>query len=202
MLETNAVTATPDSHAPSARRPIQDLREWLAKAEAIGELVRVTKPVDRDEEMSAVTYLLAKKQPSPAVLFERAGVSDNNALGARLLWNILGPSLKRTALSLEEPPDTPTVELIRRVKEKFKTRIAPREVPRGEAPVYEHTITGNDIDLTALPIPRHWPLDGGRYAGTADAVITRDPDNGYLNVGTYRMMVQGKQEAGLYLSPG
>ena len=105
-------------------------------------------------------------------------------------------------MSLEEPADTPTVELIRRVKEKFKTRIPPREVPRSEAPIYEHTVTGKDIDLTLLPIPRHWPLDGGRYAGTADAVITRDPDNGYLNVGTYRMMVQGKQEAGLYLSPG
>ena len=88
------------------------------------------------------------------------------------------------------------------MKEKFKTRIPPREVPRSEAPVYEHTVTGKDIDLTTLPIPRHWPLDGGRYAGTADAVITRDPDNGYLNVGTYRMMVQGKQQAGLYLSPG
>jgi UbiD family decarboxylase len=193
MLETKAVTAA---------SPIQDLRDWLARAEAIGELVRISQPVARDEEMSAVTYLLAKKQPSPAVLFERAGAADRNELGARLLWNILGPSLKRTALSLEEPPDTPTVELIRRVKEKFKTRIPPREVPRAEAPVYEHTITGKDIDLYALPIPRHWPLDGGYYAGTADAVITRDPENGYLNVGTYRMMVQGKSRAGLYLSPG
>jgi UbiD family decarboxylase len=202
MLETNAVTAASASPTATRPKPIQDLREWLAKAEAIGELVRVSEPVDRDEEMSAVTYLLAKKQPSPAVLFERAGRSDTNALGVRLLWNILGPSLKRTALSLEEPPDTPTVELIRRVKEKFKTRIPPREVSRAEAPVYEHTLTGNDIDLDALPIPRHWPLDGGRYAGTADAVITRDPDNGYLNVGTYRMMVQGKRQAGLYLSPG
>jgi UbiD family decarboxylase len=185
-----------------AERPIQDLREWLAKAEEIGELVTVSAPVARDEEMSAVTYLLAKKQPSPAVLFERAGTSDPNAIDARLLWNILGPSLKRTALSLEEPPDTPTVELIRRVKEKFKTRIPPREVPRDQAPVYEHSLLGKDVDLESLPIPRHWPLDGGRYAGTADCVITRDPDNGYLNVGTYRMMLQGRNTAGLYLSPG
>jgi len=183
-------------------RPIQDLREWLARADAIGELVRVAQPVDRDEEMSAVTYLLAKRQPSPAVLFEQPAPAEANGIGARMLWNILGPSLRRTALSLEEPPDTPTVELIRRVKEKFKTRIPPREVPRDQAPVYEHTLTGADIDLNQLPIPRHWPLDGGRYAGTADAVITRDPDNGYLNVGTYRMMLQGKSQAGLYLSPG
>ena len=182
--------------------PINDLREWLARVEGIGELVTVNAAVDPDEEMSAVTYLLAKRQPSPALLFEQPGGSARNAIGARLLWNILGPSLKRTALSLEEPPETPTVELIRRVKEKFKTRIEPREVAPSEAPFYEHTLTGDQIDLTALPIPRHWPLDGGRYAGTADAVITRDPDNGYLNVGTYRMMVQGKQQAGLYLSPG
>jgi UbiD family decarboxylase len=200
MKDTTLVTPEPAAAAPAPARPIQDLREWLARAEQIGELVRVTQAVDPDEEMSAITYLLAKKHPSPAVLFERPG--GTNALGARMLWNLAGPSLKRTAISLEEPPDTPTVELIRRVKEKFKTRIPPREVPRSEAPIYEHTITGNDIDLTTLPIPRHWPLDGGRYAGTGDAVITRDPDNGYLNVGTYRMMLQGKAQVGLYLSPG
>ena len=81
-------------------RPIQDLREWLARAEAIGELVRVEQPVDRDEEMSAVTYLLAKRKPSPAVLFNQPAPADANRLGARMLWNILGPSLRRTALSL------------------------------------------------------------------------------------------------------
>ena len=80
--------------------------------------------------MSAVTYLLAKRQPSPALLFEKARGFEQDPLGVRMLWNILGPSLKRTALSLEEPADTPTVELIRRVKEKFKTRIKPREVSR------------------------------------------------------------------------
>jgi 4-hydroxy-3-polyprenylbenzoate decarboxylase len=202
MANSTTVTERPEAPAASRVRPIQDLREWLARVEEIGELVRVDQPVDRDEEMSAVTYLLAKRQPSPAVLFERPGGYENSPMGARLLWNLVGPSVKRTALSLEEPPDTPTIELIRRVKEKFKNRIPPREVPRGQAPVYEHTLKGDDIDLNLLPIPRHWPLDGGRYAGTADAVITRDPDTGYLNVGTYRMMLQGKSEVGLYLSPG
>lgn len=202
MADTNTLTPASEPTAASRGRPIQDVREWLTRVDAIGELVRVSQPVDCDEDMSAITYLLAKKRPSPAVLFERAGVADRNDIGARLLWNLLGPSLRRTALSLEESPETPTVELIRRVKEKFKTRIPPREVPRREAPVYEHSITGKDVDLTMLPIPRHWPLDGGRYAGTADVVITRDPDNGSLNVGTYRMMLQGPTEAGLYLSPG
>jgi len=186
----------------AGNRPIQDLREWLARVERMGELVRVRKPVDRDEEMSAISYLVAKKQPSPAVLFERASGFDKSPIKAKLLWNILGPSIKRIALTLEEPPKTPTVELIRRVKDKLKRRLPPREVAHDQAPLYENSIVGKKIDLNQLPIPRHWALDGGRYAGTGDAVITRDPDSGYLNIGTYRMMLQGKSQVGLYLSPG
>jgi 4-hydroxy-3-polyprenylbenzoate decarboxylase len=173
---SNASNVTPDN-------PIQDLRDWLERAEALGELVRVTEPVDRDEEMSAIGYLLAKQTPSPAVLFENAAGFEASPVGARMLWNILGPSIKRIAMTLEEPADTPVMALIERVKEKLKRRIPPRQVPADEAPVYENTLTGEAVDLDLLPIPRHWPLDGGRYAGTGDAVITRDPDSGYLNIG-------------------
>ena len=187
---------------PAAGRPIQDLREWLDHAEGINELIQIDKPVDRDEEMSAITYLVAKQDPSPAILFDNPKGYEDSPIGARMLWNILGPSSKRIALTIEEPPETPTLELIRRLKEKMKDRIPPREVPATEAPVFENTLAGADIDLEQLPIPRHWPLDGGRYAGTADAVFTRDPDSGYLNIGTYRMMLQGKDQVGLYLSPG
>jgi 4-hydroxy-3-polyprenylbenzoate decarboxylase len=194
--------STSRSGKPQSQQPIRDLREWLSRVEKLGELIRVEQAVSRDEEMSAISYLVAKQQPSPAVLFERASGFEKSPIGARLLWNILGPSLRRIALTLEEPPDTPAVELIRRVKDKLKRRILPKEVLRDQAPVYEHTVSGAAIDLGLLPIPRHWPLDGGRYAGTADAVITRDPDSGYLNIGTYRMMLQGKSEVGLYLSPG
>lgn len=182
--------------------PIQDLRDWLERVDEMGELVRIKEPVDCIEEMGAVGYLIAKQTPSPAILFEKTKGYENSPVGAMHLWNILGPSLSRIALTLEEPPETSTVELIRRVKDKLKQRILPREVPRSQAKFYENSKTGSDIDLEQLPIPKHWPLDGGRYAGTADAVITRDPDSGYLNVGTYRMMLQGKNQVGLYLSPG
>ena len=191
---------TPSS--TTSRTPIQDLREWLERVDQLGELVRIEKPVDRDEEMSAISYLLAKQQPSPAVLFEHAKDFEKSPFGARLLWNVLGPSIKRTALTLEEPPDTPTTELIRRCKDKLRQRIPPVEIASDKAPIFQNSTSGKDIDLDQLPIPRHWPLDGGRYAGTGDAVITRDPDSGYLNIGTYRMMQQGRAESGLYLSPG
>jgi len=179
---------------------IQDLRQWLSEVDQLGELVCVREAVDPIEEMGAVTYLVAKQSPSPAVVFDNP--SGPNVLHARLLWNILGPSIRRIALTLEEPADTPALELIRRAKDKMQQRIPPEEIPERDAPVYEHTLQGDEIDLTQLPFPKHWPLDGGRYAGTGDAVITRDPDSGYLNVGTYRMMIHGPRQCGLYLSPG
>ena len=92
--------------------------------------------------------------------------------------------------------DTPTIDLIRRVQGKMKNRTPPAEVTSDDAPIYENTLLGDEIDLDLLPIPKHWPLDGGRYGGTGDAVITRDPDTGYLNIGTYRMMQQGKRQVG------
>ena len=196
----SSTQAAPIKDSPA--EPIQDLRDWLERVDAMGELIRIKEPIDCIEEMGAIGYLVAKQAPSPAILVEKTKGYENSPLGAMHLWNILGPSLKRIALTLEEAPETPTVELIRRVKDKLKRRIPPREVPRSQARFYENSKTGAQIDLEQLPIPKHWPLDGGRYAGTADAVITRDPDSGYLNIGTYRMMLQGKNQVGLYLSPG
>jgi len=191
-----------DKASNSVKGPIQDLREFLARIEEIGELVRIDAPVERDEEMSAVAYLLAKQKPSPAALFNNVVGFEKSPIGARHLWGPYGPSVRRIAVSLEEDPDTPTVELIRRTKDKLKKRTPPREVEAGKAPIYENSLFGDDVDLDLLPIPKHWPRDGGRYAGTCDAVITKDPETGYFNIGTYRMMQQSKNSCGLYLSPG
>lgn len=202
MAKREKRSAEPISLSEVGAEPIKDLRDWISRVESMGDLIRVKQAVDCNEEMSAIGYLVAKQNPSPAILFERAKGYEKSPIGAKLLWNILGPSLRRIALTLEEPPDTPTLELIRRVKEKLKHRMPPREVAHDQAPFFENSKKGDEVDLSDLPIPKHWPLDGGRYAGTADCVITRDPDSGYLNVGTYRMMIQGKNQVGLYLSPG
>ena len=92
-----------------SNRPIQDLREWLERVEEMGDLVRVKDPVSCDEEMSAIGYLVAKQKPSPAILFDNIKGYEKSPFKARSLWNILGPSIQRIALTMEEPPDTPTV---------------------------------------------------------------------------------------------
>jgi UbiD family decarboxylase len=181
--------------APAA---ICDLREWLRKVEAVGELRRIVQPVNAIEEMGALTYMVGKRPGSPALLFEKPGGS----VGYRSLWNLLGNSTGRIALTLGEPADSSRLGLIKALRAKLRRRIPPVEVDAESAPVNERVLTGDDIDMTAVPAPKHWPLDGGRYIGTCDAVFTRDPDSGYVNMGTYRMMVHDRDHLGLYLSPG
>jgi len=175
-----------------------DLRDWLEAIEAAGELARIAEPVDPDEEMGALTYIAAKRVGSPALLFEHPIGGE----GYRHLWNLLGSSTRRIALAMREPIGSTRAELILAMRDKLKRRMAPVTVDRGSAPVNERVAVGRDVDLSAVPAPKHWPLDGGRYLGTCDAVLTRDPDTGFVNMGTYRMMVHDATHLGLYLSPG
>jgi 4-hydroxy-3-polyprenylbenzoate decarboxylase len=94
------------------------------------------------------------------------------------------------------------MELIRRCKSKLTQPIPPVVVEAEGAPANENHMRDDKVDVRVFPAARHWAGDGGEYIGTCDAVITRDPDGGWLNVGTYRQMVQGKNQVGLYLSPG
>jgi 4-hydroxy-3-polyprenylbenzoate decarboxylase len=133
----------------SKRAPINDLRDWLKQVADIGELCEVKEPVERDEEMSAIGYLVAKQKPSPAILYNNIKGFENSPIGARSLWNVLGPSVRRIALTLGEDPNTPTVELIRRTKDKLKQRTPPREVEASKAPIYENSLFGDDVERFA-----------------------------------------------------
>ncbi len=187
--------ATAPAGRPSAPR---DLREWLVRVEAAGSLKRITAPVDTDEELSAITYMAARDERAPALLFER----PDGKSGARVLTNMLGASRMRYALATGLDPDLSLREMINQTRDLMRRRLAPIEVPPESAPVNEIVQTGDDIDLTALPVPRFWPKDGGRYIGTGDITFTRDPETGRLNAAVYRQMLHGKNSVGLYCSPG
>src|SRR3954463_15555842 len=98
---------------------VDDLRQWLDRIRNLGELLEIDDPVDCVEEMGAVVHLIAREPKSPALLFNQPKGFDKNLGSARLLWNLLGLSRARLALTLEEPVDTPLVELIQRAKTKL-----------------------------------------------------------------------------------
>jgi 4-hydroxy-3-polyprenylbenzoate decarboxylase len=71
-----------------------------------------------------------------------------------------------------------------------------------EAPVFENTQEGDAVDVLSFPTPHWHPGDGGRYIGTGVAVVMRDPDSKWINIGTYRVMIHDERNVGLYISPG
>jgi 4-hydroxy-3-polyprenylbenzoate decarboxylase len=178
---------------------IEDLRDWIREAERMGELRRVTKEVDWDQELTAIDYLVGKAPQAPSLLFEKI---KGYPPGFRVLGNVPGPSNDRVALALGIRPGLSTVELIQEIRSRFQNRIPPVVIDKSRAIVNENVLTGDDVDVTIFPAPKTFPLDGGRYIGTADVIITRDPETGHMNVGTYRNMVLGRDKIGFYVSPG
>ena len=147
--------------------------------------------------MSAIVYLAAREVGAPAYLFENV-----KGYGTPVLWNMWGSSSNRLGAAMGLPMGLSLRELVLATRNRLGRKIAPVTVPSDGAAVFENTLTGDDIDVYRFPAPQHWPLDGGRYIGTADAVITRDPEDGHMNVGTYRMMIHDRNHVGLYMSPG
>lgn len=184
---------------PSVRPPWSDLREWLELVESYGLLKRISAPVDADEELGAITYLATRQETAPALLFDNL-VGD--ATGSRILSNMLGSSKERYALAVDLDPGLSTIEMIAETRKIMRRSIRPTKIAKERAPVNEVVLTGEEIDLTAFPIPKFWPGDGGRYIGTGDITLTASPDNGRINVGCYRQMLHGPRKIGLYCSPG
>jgi UbiD family decarboxylase len=174
-----------------------DLDLWLEKAETMGELQRITDEVDPDLEMAAITYLVGSK-PSPALLFENI----KGHPGHRALYNIIGCNLSRFCMTMGESKVSHPLDAVQMLKQKMHRKEPPKQVAPSEAIVNKNVVTGKDVDIRTFPAQRMWPLDGGKYLGTCDAVITKDPETGRVNVGCYRMMIKGPREIGLYTSPG
>ena len=187
---------------PSARKSAvaanaSDLDLWLEKIEAMGELKRITAEVDPDLEAATITYLVALEK-SPVLLFENI----KGHPGHKALYNMIGCNLSRFCTMIgEEPVDHP-VKAVQALQKKLGRKMAPKDVPAAQAISNQNVLTGDAIDIRKFPAQRMWPLDGGRYLGTGDAVVTKCPETGRINVGTYRMMIKGPREVGVYTSPG
>jgi 4-hydroxy-3-polyprenylbenzoate decarboxylase len=73
--------------------------------------------------------------------------------------------------------------------------LPPKRVKTG--PVQEIIWRGDAVDLHKLPILKCWPQDGGPFV-TLPLVISKDPENGDLNIGMYRMQVFDKNTTGMH----
>jgi UbiD family decarboxylase len=174
-----------------------DLREFLKAVKAAGEL-REISGARWHLEIGALTELFAERTPTPALLFDDI---PDYARGRRVLSNVLFSPL-RQALVLGVSADLRGIPLVQAVKAKLTELkpIAPVEVK--DAPVMQNILESDRVNVLDFPAPHWHEKDGGRYIGTFDAVICRDPDSGYVNVGTYRVQVHDDKTVGLWIIPG
>jgi UbiD family decarboxylase len=173
--------------------PFRDLREFVEAAEALGD-VRLIKGAHWDLEIGCITELSAERE-GPLLLFDSIpGYPE----GFRIVTNFLGTS-RRFALALGLPPDLPKLDVLKAWKAKSRALEYLPPVEVGSGPVTENIVEADQVDLEAFPAPKWHELDGGRYIGTADMVITRDPDSGWVNVGTYRACIQGRNRLSLWM---
>jgi len=110
---------------------------------------------------------------------------------------------KRRNMTLGFPDELTKVELSDACYDAYiKDQKLIPHVEVDEGPVFENVLEGDDIDLLKFPTPFWHMQDGGRYIGTGCYSVTQDPDDGWLNVGTYRAMVHDKKSIGVLMVPG
>jgi len=184
-----------------------DLREFVARLDALGRLRRVSVPVSRDLEITEIVDRVSKspREANVALLFEHVEGSELpvlvNAFGAEDRMALaLGVSRlddlgERVAKLLDARLPGTFGERLRKLGTLIDVaRAAPRRV--SSAPCQEIVETSAP-SLAGLPILRCWPGDGGRYI-TLPGVFTRDPVTGARNVGMYRLQVFDDQTLGMH----
>jgi 4-hydroxy-3-polyprenylbenzoate decarboxylase len=173
-----------------------DLRSWIDQARKLGEL-RDVEGANWQEEIGMATELLQHSDPAPAALFDKI---PGYAAGYRVLTNFFGG--KRMNMTLGFPTELSRVELSDAFLRAYQeAKPIPYEFVK-EGPILENVKMGNDVNVLSFPTPRWHELDGGRYIGTGSYDITQDPDEGWVNVGTYRVMIHDEKSVGIYISPG
>lgn len=166
-------------HAP-ARVGYGDLREYLQLLEARGLLQRIVAEVDPHDELGAITARSLERH-GPALWFDNV----KGYRGQPLVTNIIS-TVPQLAVAFGTAADEETIH--ERVVAGMTGRIASVTVASG--PCKEVIVGPDDVDIDAIPTPHWHEFDGGRYLGTTAGIVTRDPLTGYLNMGSYRVMIK------------
>ncbi len=193
--------------------PFSSLRDFIARLERDGRLVRVGAPVAPELEMTEIqTRLLA--EGGPAVLFENVVHADGRKAEMPVLVNLFG-TVERVAWGMDREPGQlrevgETLAFLRQpeppgsLKEAWdhlpllKSVMAMRPKAVGYGPCQDVVLTGDDIDLARLPVQTCWPGEPAPLI-TWPLVVTqgpkpRDDKADAFNLGIYRMQVIGRDK--------
>ncbi len=181
-----------------------DLRDFITQLEKIGQLKRIKQPISTELVMTEISDRTLRAG-GPALLFE-------NPIGfdTPVLTNLFGTP-ERVAMAMGQND----VAALRDVGKLLATLKEP-EPPKGikdawdklplfkqvlnmptkqlkKAACQEVVFSGDDVDLTKLPIQQCWPGDVAPLI-TWGLTVTRGPHKERQNLGIYRQQLLGKNK--------
>jgi len=199
MLDKRAA----ETAAPKSSGPPLDLGEHLRRLEAEGLVVRIDRAIDKDSEL----HPLVRWQFQGGILEDarRAFLFTNVVDGGGRRYDIpvavgaLAASARIYALGMGRP--------VEQIGEAWLDAIAHpiAPTPVKSAPCQEVVIKGDalrrpDGGLKLLPVPISTPgFDAAPYL-TATLCITRDPETGVRNMGTYRAQLKATDRLGVRMA--
>ena len=172
----------------------ESIRDFITRLDELGEHVHIKEEVDWNLEAAAIMRRF-NETSGPAVLFEKIkGYPEGYCLSSSTL-----STFKRLAIAMGLESEASYHEIVDTYIERRQNPIKPILVDTG--PCKENIFTGEEVDLLSLPAPMVHLGDGGRFLGTWNIGVCRDPDSDWVNWGMYRTMVHNKNTTGIYLVP-
>lgn len=182
----------------------KDLREFVALLEEKGELKRIKQEIDPYLEMTEICDRTLKAG-GPALLFENPKGHDMPVLG-----NLFGTpdrvamGMGRNSVSelrevgqwlsyLKEPEPPKGFKELMEKAPIFKQVLNMPTKRLRKAPCQEVVFTGDDVDLTKIPVQHCWPGDVAPLV-TWGLTITQGPYKKRQNLGIYRQQVLSKNK--------
>jgi len=182
----------------------KDLRDFIALLEEKGELKRIKQEIDPYLEMTEICDRTLKAG-GPALLFENPKGHDMPVLG-----NLFGTpdrvamGMGRNSVTelrevgqwlsyLKEPEPPKGFKEIMEKAPIFKQVLNMPTKRLRKAPCQEIVLTGDDVDLTKIPVQHCWPGDVAPLI-TWGLTITQGPYKKRQNLGIYRQQVLTKNK--------
>ncbi|MFH0914712.1 MAG: UbiD family decarboxylase [Chloroflexota bacterium] len=179
----------------------RDLRDYLAALEKAGKLVRIKNPINKDTQLHPLARLQFRGLPEEerkAFLFEKVTDSRGKTYRGSVALGVLAASRQIYALGMMCRPE----EISPKWQQAQMNPIKPRMVAKG--PVQEEVHAGKNLmehgGLDEFPIPISTPGYEVAPYFTAPYWVTRDPDTGVRNVGTYRAQLKSPTRTGMWPS--
>ncbi|MDG6904465.1 MAG: UbiD family decarboxylase [Nitrososphaerota archaeon] len=172
-----------------------NLNEYLGKLEQSNKLFRVSEPIVKETEVASLVRLQFRglsDEMRRGFLFDNVRDVKGRKYDTKLATGIYASSTQIYALGLQCEPTREAIQ--KRWQEAQLHPVEPRLVDR--APVQEVVIEGNALledgkGLESLPVPVELPGYSGSIR-TTTPIITKDPETGIRNMGSYSGHIFGK----------